>query len=148
MITVFDEAAILSDNAIFGVLSPAKLRQLAFSSERVVSRGGEIIIRQGDEGEHGFLVLDGEVSVERTVDGETKELAKLGRGYVAGDHAMIAGGPYRVTVTARATTHVLRIHRDVLLQLLDGDKAAMREMIRVLAARKAEVEEALGLTFD
>jgi Cyclic nucleotide-binding domain len=68
--------------------------------ERRSLEAGEALIRQGEEGQDLFLILDGVVDVE--VDGE--EVAELGPGTLIGEMALLEGG--KRTASVFATTPV------------------------------------------
>ncbi len=148
MITLADETEALASASTLKFLSETKLRQLALVSERFVFQDGDTIIAQGSGGEDGYILLDGETDVSIDLSDGPRFLATMGKGFIAGDHALIMGGPYKVTVLARGTTHVLRIQREDLLILLDGDREAMSEMLNTLAERKAAAEEMFSISLD
>ena len=57
---------------------------------------GDALVRQGDEGDELFLLLDGVLAA--SVDGE--QLAELGPGAVVGERALLEGGRRTATLTA------------------------------------------------
>ncbi len=64
--------------------------------------GGEVLLRQGDEGDEMFLILDGIVAID--VDGEP--VAEAGPGAILGERAILEGGKRTSTVTARTPIRV------------------------------------------
>ena len=148
MITIADETRALVAADTLRFLPEAKLRQLAFASERFHFADGEAIVVQGETREDGFLLLTGEADVSIELPDGIRELATVGPGFVAGDHALIMGGPYKVTARARGKVEVLRIRREDLLVLIEGDRDAMTAMLNALAERKAAAEELFSLSFD
>lgn len=121
-----------------GIDSPALVTAVETALERELSHAimrsgrapsirhygaGEIICRQGDEGDELFLVLDGVISVEH--DG--RELAQFGPGTVTGERSVLEGG-YR-TSSNRAVTPVklacvpaADINREKLTRLAAGHR--------------------------
>ncbi len=148
MLTIFEEAALLAEAEVFRTIPVPKLRQLVFACERFEFADGEVIIHQGVEAHSGYLIVEGEVDISIDIDLETRDLATIGPGNVVGDHALVEGGNYLITATANGPTQVLRISRDVFLQLLDGNKELLTEMLRVLSERKSMAEQMFGITFD
>lgn len=71
---------------------------------------GTDLLRQGDEGEEVYLLLDGVVSV--TVDGVV--LAELGPGAILGERAGLAGGRRTATVTALTPCRVAATQAEAL----------------------------------
>ena len=71
---------------------------------------GDALMRQGEEGDEVFLLLDGVVAVD--VDGA--ELAELGPGAVVGERALLEGGVRTATLTARTPCKVAVARADDL----------------------------------
>ena len=82
-------------------------------------RQGETLVRQGEEGDTIFLLLDGVLTVE--VDGE--EVAEIGPGAVLGERAILEGG--RRTATLRASTPA----RVAVAPGDQVDKSALHELV-------------------
>ena len=48
---------------MFAEIEPAKLKLLAFMSERVGYDPGKVLFRQGDRGDAAYLIIDGEADI-------------------------------------------------------------------------------------
>ena len=94
----------------------------------------EVVVRQGDPGEHLYLLLDGEAVVER--DG--KSVARLGDGECFGELSILDPGPRSATVRATAATRCLRIAREDFQELLELSPSLAAEVMRVVARRLRE----------
>ncbi len=84
---------------------------------------GDVLVRQGEEGDELFLLLDGVLAVD--VDGE--ELAELGPGAVVGERALLEGGQRTSTLTARtpckvAVARTPDLDPDALAELREGHR--------------------------
>ena len=84
---------------------------------------GRELVRQGEEGDELFLLLDGVLSVD--VDGE--RLAELGPGAVVGERALLEGGLRTSTLTALTPCKVAvaradEIDPDALAELRDSHR--------------------------
>ena len=84
---------------------------------------GDLLVRQGDEGDELYLLLDGVLAVD--VDGE--DLAELGPGAVVGERALLEGGRRTSTLTARtpckvAVARTADLDPDVLVELREGHR--------------------------
>jgi len=91
--------------------------------ERRKLKEGKLLVKQGEEGDEMFLLLDGVLAVE--VDGET--VAELGPGAVVGERAILEGG--KRTSSLRALTKctvavaaAADIDRQALEELSSGHK--------------------------
>ena len=63
---------------------------------------GEVLLRQGEEGDEMYLILDGIVAID--VDGD--EVAEAGPGAILGERAILEAGKRTSTVTARTPVRV------------------------------------------
>ncbi|TMJ98213.1 MAG: cyclic nucleotide-binding domain-containing protein [Actinobacteria bacterium] len=84
---------------LFKGLSRSELAQLAKLSEDLEVEEGKELTRQGEIGREFFVIVDGEVTVER--DG--REWRTLGPGDFFGEIALLSDS-YRRTATVRAKT--------------------------------------------
>ncbi len=144
-----DEARLLKSVPLFQRIDPSRLRLLAFSSERYCYSPGEIICRQGDDGDSAYVILLGtaEVMVSTPAPGGGEELHKvadLGPNALVGEMAVLCNRARSATVRAVTPLEALRIDRSFLLDLLQNDPIAMNEVLRVLADRLATTTEELG----
>jgi len=82
---------------------------------------GTPVINQAEEGRGLFVVLSGQVAVEKAgADGAAQPLATLGPGSVFGELALVRGGPTTATVSAAGPTTVLFLARDYVSRLVAG----------------------------
>ena len=89
----------------FGGLTPLELTHVAEKMTKRQFIAGDVIMRQGEEGEEFFLISDGTVEVMR----EGHDVADLGAGDFFGEGSLITGEPRNATVVARddLATYVL-----------------------------------------
>jgi len=57
---------IVSDQAFFRALPPANVEEMFWRMERVPVKSGQVIIRQGDEGDYYYLIESGAADVLRS----------------------------------------------------------------------------------
>ncbi len=82
---------------------------------------GTPVINEGDEGQGLFVVLSGEVDVQKTgPDGAPLPLATLRAGGVFGEMALMRGGATTATVTASRPSTVLFLSREYVDRLVAG----------------------------
>jgi CRP-like cAMP-binding protein len=141
-----DEVNILRQVPLFAGVAPAKLKLLAFASDRVSYRPGEILFRQGDPGDAAYVVLEGTADILAEVNGGMIKVAEVADNSIVGEIAILCDVSRTATVKASAPLEALRIRKDDFLKLLADYPDAMFEILRSLAQRltrtTAELTEA------
>ena len=61
--SLVQEYELLRRVPFFAEIEPAKLKLLAFMSERVGFDDGKLLCRQGDPGDAAYLIIEGEVEI-------------------------------------------------------------------------------------
>lgn len=81
--------------------------------------GGQVLFKEGANGDAWYLLLDGEVSVTKDMpSGPPHVLAHLEAGDGFGEMALIDGAPRMATLHTIKDTIVLRLQRDVFMRLM------------------------------
>jgi serine/threonine protein phosphatase PrpC len=78
---------------------------------------GELIVTEGDPGDHMFVITHGAVDVQR----ENVSFAHLQTGGHFGEMALVDNAPRSANVTAAESTSVVALGRDALLKLMRKD---------------------------
>jgi CRP-like cAMP-binding protein len=128
---------VLGENPIFRKVHPKRLRVVAMMGETLHYRPGERLFERGDEGDSAFVVIDGSVDVLVPVEDGEAAVARLGRGEVFGEMAVLTDAPRSTAIAAHDPLEVLRIDRGALLSLLREFPDISIELIRLLARRLA-----------
>jgi CRP-like cAMP-binding protein len=133
-----DEVKMLKQVPLFAGVSPAKLKLLAFTSERVVYRADELLFAQGDIGDAAFVILSGRAEV--LVDGPSGPIrvAELHENAIVGEIAILCDVARTATVKAISQVEALRISKDNFFKLLTDFPEMTIEMVRVLADRLSQ----------
>jgi CRP-like cAMP-binding protein len=133
-----DEVKMLKQVPLFAGVSPAKLKLLAFTSERVLYRAQETLFAQGDPGDAAFVILSGHADV--LVDGPTGEIkvAELEENAIVGEIAILCDVARTATVRATTQVEALRISKDNFFKLLTDFPEMTIEVVRVLADRLSQ----------
>jgi CRP-like cAMP-binding protein len=133
-----DEVKMLKQVPLFAGVSPAKLKLLAFTSERVVYRADEVLFAQGDIGDAAFVILSGRAEV--LVDGPSGPIrvAELQENAIVGEIAILCDVARTATVKAISQVEALRISKDNFFKLLTDFPEMTIEMVRVLADRLSQ----------
>ncbi len=87
--------------SLLGVLSPPARRDLLELGTEVRCDAGAVLLREGDDEQHVYLLVSGFAKVTATVEnGETSLLAVRAGGDTVGEMASMSGAPRSATVTA------------------------------------------------
>jgi serine/threonine-protein kinase len=112
------------------------------SLPRVRFDGGHEIIREGDVGEHAYIIVSGSCEVSKTIDGRRVPIRTIGVGESFGETAIMTAAPRTASVVALEDTTVERVTREELLEELGAMKPWASVFLRSLAERFQERETA------
>ena len=100
---------------------------------------GEVIFRQGDEGERFYMIEAGQVSAHRMLgEGQEQFIGYFGPGEFFGTEAVLTGEPRLLTAEAVSQTALLYLNKGDFLELYNGQpeiKASI-DTIRALRAHR------------
>lgn len=130
-----DEVQTLRQVPLFAGVAPAKLKLLAFASDRVSYRTGEIVFRQGDPGDAAYVILEGRADILAEAGGSQIKIAELADNAIVGEIAILCDVARTATVRAAGPLEALRIRKDDFLKLLADYPDMMFEILRSLAQR-------------
>ena len=121
---------------VFAQLPAAHIDELMNRFARVRVRRGDVVIREGDEGNSYFVVASGRFQVERMIGGVKVVLAELKPFDAFGEEALVSEAKRNATVVASSDAELLELGkvdfdqllREPLLRRLRFDQA--RERVR------------------
>ena len=129
------EAELLKDLPLFSKVDLAKLKLLAFTSERLTYKDNEIVFNEGDDGDAAYIILDGTAIVSIAQGSKSLELDRIKRGGFVGDISLLCDVPRTATITAKDALTTLQIKKDTFFNLIAEFPEIAIEMMRVLASR-------------
>ena len=125
---------LLASVPLFASLAPELMEPiLAAGTERSYA-AGETIVREGDPGDHLYVVLDGTVRAERG----GRVLKTFGAGEFFGEVAVLDGRSRSADVVAESDARCLLVPREVLREALVAEPRAAWAMLETLASRLRE----------
>jgi CRP-like cAMP-binding protein len=130
-----EEVEILRSIPLFSKIEPAKLKLLAFTSQRLSFAPGDVLCRQGEPGDSAYIILDGKADVEIEAPTGRIKVAEVERNAVIGEIAILCDVPRTATITARAPLQALRIDKDTFFRLVTEFPQMAVEIMRELARR-------------
>jgi CRP-like cAMP-binding protein len=76
-----------------------------------VYENGDVLFREGDEGDELFMIVSGKLRVTKVIDGQKRNLAVLSEGDLVGEMAIFENKPRSATVEAIGKAEVLAFNR-------------------------------------
>jgi len=102
----------------FSQLPAAHIEQLLDRFVQVEAKAGQVIIREGAEGDYYYVIETGKCRVERTVGGVSMLLAELKSGDAFGEEALVSEAKRNATVTMKTDGSLLRLGKEDFVELL------------------------------
>lgn len=133
--SIDQEVEILRRIPIFAKIEPAKLKLMAFASERVTYKPGQVLFRQGERGDAAFIVLKGSADVLINGSDGPLRVATLSENEIIGEIAILCDIPRTATVQAETELTTLRITTDLFFRMIMDFPEMGVEVMRVLAHR-------------
>jgi CRP/FNR family cyclic AMP-dependent transcriptional regulator len=140
------EYDVLRRVPFFAEIEPAKLKLLAFMSERVGFDPGKTVCHQGDQADAAYLIIEGEADVILEGPAGPITVATLGRNEILGEIGILCNAPRNATVQAKTRLVCLRILKEPFLRMVrefpNMAVAIMRELAQRLEATNNQLRTA------
>lgn len=115
----------------FSQLPSAHIEELLRRFRRIDVRKGDVVIREGAEGDFYYVIESGRCKVERMIGGVSMLLAELRSGDAFGEEALVSEARRNATVTMKTDGVLLRL-----------DKKDFNELLRDPLLHRVSIEEA------
>jgi CRP/FNR family transcriptional regulator, cyclic AMP receptor protein len=112
------EFELLRRIPIFSEIEPAKLKLLAFMSERVGFDPGKRLMRQGDPSDAAYLIIEGHAEVIAESPAGPVILAIIGANEIVGEMGILCNAPRNATVCAKDRLIALRISKELFMRMV------------------------------
>jgi CRP-like cAMP-binding protein len=131
-----DPVQVLQRSALFEGVEAADLESLLPDLHRRSFEAGIHVFREGDLGQHLYLILNGEVKIARSGPGGAEVVfAVLLPGDLFGELALLEEGAVRTAdAVAVRPTECLTLERRALIAFLDSHPERVWHLVRVLSA--------------
>jgi len=104
-----------------------------------VYKDGEILCREGERGDHVYIIQEGSVEVITSNGGRETILATLDDGAIIGEMAVFEKVPRSATVRAVGEVRALTVDKKNLLRRVSEDPTLAFRVIRTLSRRVREL---------
>lgn len=102
----------LITSELFARIPPANIQKLLTRFEEMPANFGDIIVREGEVGEHCYVIKQGHALITRG-DGDDREtLAAIKHGDLFGEDALISELPRNATITMTASGSLMRLSKE------------------------------------
>jgi CRP-like cAMP-binding protein len=138
-----EEVEVLKGVPIFAKMETARLKLIAFTSERMNYAEGQELCHQGDQGDAMFVILGGVADV--LIDTATGQIsvAQLKKNDFLGEIAILCDVPRTATIKAREPLSTLKITKDMFYRLVAEFPQMAVEVMRELAHRLEDTNQKL-----
>jgi CRP-like cAMP-binding protein len=116
-----DWMTTLLQTKAFHRIPPANIQAIFLRMQRVPYRAGEVVIKQGDEGDYFYAIISGKcvVTRETPLNKEGIKLAELTVGDTFGEEALIAEAKRNATVTMLTDGALMRLNKQDFRELMN-----------------------------
>lgn len=117
-----DWMAKLLQAKVFQRIPPANIQSIFMSMETHHFKAGESVIRQGEEGEHFYIIREGKCQVSRKTrkNPDGMVLATLTAGDNFGEESLISGGKRNASITMETDGVLMSLSKTDFLELLNN----------------------------
>lgn len=122
--------------SIFSPLSDEEIERLANASTSRIYAPGEAIVKQGQEGNSMFVIIRGSVKVQIPENDYQKTVNTLAEDDFFGEMSLLTGQPRTANVIAIVETEVLRIDKNGLKPILEGNPSLVDAISELVEERK------------
>jgi CRP-like cAMP-binding protein len=146
-VEIEDIVRSLSRIEIFHPLSKEELASVASNLGEKIYAAGEVLFRQGEEGDTFYIIRDGKVAISVSdAEGRSTVVAHLSKGVFFGEMSLLTGEKRTATVTAEVDTTVLALSKAIFAEVLEANAQIAEGLAKVLEKRQRENLEKMAKT--
>lgn len=133
--SINEDVELLRRIPMFAKVEPAKLKLLAFTSERVTYGQGQELFHQGDHSDAAYIIVAGTADVIVDSPRGPLQVALLEANEFIGEIGILCDVPRTATVRAATELTTLKITKELFFRMVTDFPAMGVEVMRVLAHR-------------
>ena len=139
------EEEVVRRAPLFTALDEAAAGSLRASMDSVKIAKGSILFKEGDEGEHLYVIVDGKLKLGTSSgDGRENLLSILGPGEMFGELSLFDPGPRTSTATAVTDARLLSLSHEKVIPWLKQNPEVSLQLLTRLSQRLRRTNEAVG----
>lgn len=121
--------------SVFEKLPASSMNEIFSRLEPVPVKAGEVIIKQGEQGDYYYIIKSGKFNVSRKLpDGKVQILAVLKDGDLFGEEALLSNAPRNASVISMGEGELMRLNKE------DFDDLLKEPLVASLPMQNAEAE--------
>jgi CRP/FNR family transcriptional regulator, cyclic AMP receptor protein len=132
---------LLAQVPLFSHLSRRQLRRLADSTTEQRYMEGARIVREGEEGDSFFVIIEGQARVVNKSDETINELVP---GDFFGEISLLDGGVRTASVVAETPLTVLVLKRNAFRKIVSEDSAVATKLLEYVAGLLRRLERPMA----
>ena len=130
-----DDISFFERVPTLALLGREPLRILAIGAENRYVHEGDVLFREGETADAGYLVQEGSFTLASERSASGGQAVVVGPGTLLSELALLTETMRLVTATATEPSAVVRIPRKLFLKMLEGYPDAARRLREVIAMR-------------
>ena len=139
------EEEVVRRAPLFTALDEAAAVSLRASMDAVKIAKGSILFKEGDDGEHLYVIVDGKLKLGTSSgDGRENLLSILGPGEMFGELSLFDPGPRTSTATAVTDAKLLSLSHERVIPWLRENPEVSLQLLTRLSQRLRRTNEAVG----
>jgi CRP-like cAMP-binding protein len=139
------EEEVVRRAPLFTALDEAAAVSLRASMDTVKIAKGSILFKEGDDGEHLYVIIDGKLKLGTSSgDGRENLLSILGPGEMFGELSLFDPGPRTSTATAVTDARLLSLSHEKVIPWLKQNPEVSLQLLTRLSQRLRRTNEAVG----
>lgn len=139
------DEAVIRKAPIFAGLDESAANSLRSSMTLVKLRKGNTLFKEGDDGDHLYVVASGKVKLgTKSQDGRENLLMILGPGDMFGELSLFDSGPRTATATAITESRLLSVGQERVIPWLKEHPEVALQLLSRLATRLRRTNEVVG----
>lgn len=133
--SIQEDVEALKRIPLFAKVEPAKLKLMAFASERAQYQVGDQLFHQGDAADAAYIILSGAADILVDTPGGPLKVAEVGPGAFVGEIAILMDVPRTASINATEPMTTLKITKELFFRMVTDFPSIGIEVMRVLAQR-------------
>lgn len=139
------EDEVVRKAPLFTALDDAAAASLRASMDTVKIAKGSVLFKEGDDGEHLYVIIDGKLKLGTSSgDGRENLLSILGPGEMFGELSLFDPGPRTSTATAVTDAKLLSLGHEKVIPWLKQNPEVSLQLLTRLSQRLRRTNEAVG----